>query len=135
MRWIEVICFFLWLFLIWIVVFYSIRLVVYWDSVGIYICVYYGIFILLWVGVFWFFIYLFVCIISVKVVCERKFFWWIFINDVFYDLLFFIRGMLLVLYVNSMIININFLVFNFYFFFKVDSKFFLNLLVKSFIIK
>lgn len=135
MRWIEAICLFSWPLLTWIVVLYSTRLVVYWDSAGIYICVYHGISTLLWAGAPWSFIYLSVCIISAKVVCERKLLWWILINDAFHDLSSFIRGMLLVLHVNSMIININLLVFNFHLPLKADSKPFSNLLVKSFIIK
>lgn len=101
----------------------------------VYICVYHGISTLLWAGAPWSFVYLSVCIISAKVVCERKPLWWILINDAFHDLSSFIRGMLLVLHVNSMIININLLVFNFLLPLKADSKPFSNLLVKSFIIK
>lgn len=126
--------FLIWPLLTWIVVLYSTRLVVYWDSAGIYMC-------LSWHIHFavsrcpWSFIYLSVCIISAKVICERKPLWWILINDAFHDLSSFIRGMLLVLHVNSMIININLLVFNFHLPLKADSKPFSNLLVKSFIIK
>lgn len=133
MRWIEAICLFSWPLLTWIVVLYSTRLVVYWDSAGRFMCLSWHIHFA--VSRCPLILYLSVCIISAKVICERKPLWWILINDAFHDLSSFIRGMLLVLHVNSMIININLLVFNFLLPLKADSKPLSNMLVKSFIIK